>query len=121
MVVINRSNLNENLKNDEVDLYCEILSKKKVSLYVKRIFDIVVSLILIILLFPLFAFIALSIKWTSKGPVFYRQERVTLNYKIFKIFKIAFKIVVFPVPGPPVIIESPEHRHVLIASICSSE
>ena len=87
MVVINRNSLNENLKNDGVGAYYEILNKKKGSLYIKRVFDIIVSFILLIVLSPLLIFIALSIKFTSKGPVFYKQERVTINYKIFKIFK----------------------------------
>ena len=63
------------------------MSKKKVSLYIKRIFDIIFSLILLILLSPIILILAILIKIDSKGPVFYKQERVTTNGKIFKIYK----------------------------------
>ncbi len=53
----------------------------------KRIFDFFVSLITMVILSPVFIVISLIIKTTSKGPVFYKQERVGLNGKIFKIWK----------------------------------
>ncbi len=77
------------MQNDAVRPYFELLRKKKVgSLLVKRIFDIVMSIVLIIVLSPVFFLIvAILIKTDSKGPVFYRQERVTQYGKVFKIFK----------------------------------
>ena len=71
----------------EVKEYYDILQKKKVSLIIKRIFDIVVSLILLVVLSPILLILAICIKIDSKGPVFYRQERVTTYNKTFKIFK----------------------------------
>lgn len=53
----------------------------------KRLFDIIASLIGLILLSPLFLFIAIWIKVDSSGPVFYRQIRVGRNNKDFKLFK----------------------------------
>lgn len=53
----------------------------------KRLFDILVSSILITLLSPLFILIALFIKIESRGPVFYYQPRVGAGYKIFKFWK----------------------------------
>ena len=53
----------------------------------KRALDIVVSLVGLILLFPLFVYIALRVKLSSPGPVFYSQERVGLNGKPFYIVK----------------------------------
>lgn len=53
----------------------------------KRFFDIVASFIGLILLLPLFLFVAIWIKIDSAGPVFYRQVRVGRNNKDFKIFK----------------------------------
>jgi exopolysaccharide biosynthesis polyprenyl glycosylphosphotransferase len=53
----------------------------------KRIFDIVFSLAVLILLAPLFALIAFSIWLTSGGPVFFCQERIGLNGKPFKMYK----------------------------------
>jgi hypothetical protein len=59
----------------------------------KRAFDLIVSLGGLILLFPFFLVIALSIKLTSKGPVFYIQTRVGLDGKHFKIIKFRTMIV----------------------------
>lgn len=53
----------------------------------KRIFDIGVSFCLLVILSPLFAAIALLIKLTSPGPVFFRQERVGLNKRRFAMNK----------------------------------
>jgi lipopolysaccharide/colanic/teichoic acid biosynthesis glycosyltransferase len=55
--------------------------------YIKRFFDIVASLLGLILLSPLFLIAAILIKVTSPGPVFFVQERVGKNGKIFKIWK----------------------------------
>lgn len=79
--------LPEQMKNSEVKKYYEILSKRKISLDIKRIFDIIVSLLLLVLLSPIILILAILIKIDSKGPVFYRQERITTNGKIFRIFK----------------------------------
>lgn len=53
----------------------------------KRGFDIVVSLAATLALLPFFAVIALAIRWESKGPVFFRQERIGRGNQIFRIFK----------------------------------
>ncbi len=87
MILRRYENLPEDLQNDEVKRYYDILSKKKVSLFLKRIFDIIMSLILLILLSPAFLILAIWIKLDSKGPVFYRQERITTYGKKFRIFK----------------------------------
>lgn len=55
--------------------------------YMKRLFDIVASGLGLIVLSPLFLVLAIWIKLDSKGPVFYRQVRVGLNNKDFRIFK----------------------------------
>ncbi|MBK9045818.1 MAG: sugar transferase [Bacteroidia bacterium] len=54
---------------------------------VKRIFDLILAAIFLILLAPLFIFIAIRIKLDSKGSVFYKQVRVGLNGKDFGIYK----------------------------------
>lgn len=71
----------------EVKEYYDILQKRKASLVLKRIFDIVVSSVLLVLLSPVFAVLAIAIKLDSKGPVFYRQTRVTKYGEEFRIFK----------------------------------
>ena len=56
-------------------------------LFMKRVFDIVASLIGLIVLSPIFLITAIAIKATDKGPVFYKQERLTKNGKKFMIHK----------------------------------
>lgn len=75
------------MRVDEVRPYYEVLKKKRVSLVLKRIFDFVGGLILLIVLAIPMAVIAIMIKRDSVGPVFYRQERVTACGKHFKIHK----------------------------------
>lgn len=53
----------------------------------KRLFDIFFTIPGLLLLFPFFALIALWIKIDSKGPIFFRQDRVGLNGRTFRIFK----------------------------------
>jgi len=85
--------LPKEIQNKKVKEYYDILNKKKIYLFIKRLFDIFVSLILLILLSPVFLVLAIMIKIDSKGPVFYRQERVTKYGKIFRIFKFRTMIV----------------------------
>ena len=87
MVLKKWDELPEALKNDEVRVYYDILSKKKGSLILKRLFDIAGSTLLLILLSPLFLILAIVIKADSKGPVFFRQTRVTQYGREFKIYK----------------------------------
>ena len=75
------------MKNDEVRPYYDILKKKKVSLVLKRVLDFTGGVILLALLAIPMAIIAVWIKLDSKGPVFYRQERITAYGKLFKIHK----------------------------------
>lgn len=75
------------MRNDEVKPYYEVLKKKKISLILKRILDLVGGLILLIILAVPMVVIAVWIKLDSKGPVFYRQERITAYGKHFKIHK----------------------------------
>ena len=87
MILKKWDDLPEFMKCDEVKVYYDILSRKKGSLVLKRIFDIVVGVILLIFLAIPMLVIAVMIKMDSKGPVFYRQERVTRYGKKFRIHK----------------------------------
>lgn len=53
----------------------------------KRITDILISLSFLIFILPLGAMVALAIRLESPGPIFYRQERVGLNGRVFKVWK----------------------------------
>ena len=75
------------LQSDAVRPYYEILKKKSGSLLVKRVFDVVVSALLLVVLSPVFLLLAVAIKLDSPGPVFYRQVRVTQYGRQFRIFK----------------------------------
>ena len=75
------------MQTEAVKPYYEILQKKQISLIFKRLFDIVVSIIMLLILSPVFLVLAIAIKLDSKGPVFYRQVRVTQYGKEFRIFK----------------------------------
>ena len=74
-------------QTEEVRPYYEILRKKQGSLMAKRVFDVVVSALMLVLLSPVFLVLAVAIKLDSPGPVFYRQVRVTQYGKQFRIFK----------------------------------
>ncbi|MBQ1950977.1 MAG: sugar transferase [Clostridia bacterium] len=75
------------MQTEEVRKYYDIFKKKKVSLFFKRVFDFVMSVIALIVLLPVYLILAIAIKIDSPGPVFYRQERVTQYGKRFRIHK----------------------------------
>lgn len=79
--------LPEFMKTPEVRPYWESLNEKRSSIVIKRIFDLLVASILLIILAIPMAIIAVWIKADSEGPVFYRQERVTTYGKHFRIHK----------------------------------
>lgn len=83
----NWNELPKYMRTDEVRPYYDLLQKKRLSLFFKRVFDIVVSLIMIILCSPILLIISILIVKDSKGGVFYRQERVTQYGRVFRIFK----------------------------------
>lgn len=83
----NWNELPKYMRTDEVRPYYDLLQKKRLSLFLKRVFDIVVSLIMIILCSPILLIISILIVKDSKGGVFYRQERVTQYGRVFRIFK----------------------------------
>lgn len=87
MILPKWEDLPENMQNDSVAEYYNILKKKKASLVVKRIFDFIVSVVMLVILSPILLILAVLIKIDSAGPVFYRQERVTMGNKNFRIFK----------------------------------
>ena len=87
MRLVKWEDLPENMQNPQVREYYDILDKKRGSLFCKRVFDIVVSAVMLVLLFPVFGALAVAIKLDSPGPVFYRQVRLTQYGRPFRIFK----------------------------------
>ena len=85
--MINFDKLPAYMKTPQVEEYYNILRKKRVSLVIKRIADIVLSLVLILVLLLPMAIIAVGVKATSSGPIIFRQTRITTGAKEFRILK----------------------------------
>lgn len=79
--------LPENMRNESVRPYYDALKRRTGSLVLKRIFDIVVSFLLLIVVSPFLLLIALAVKVDSRGPVFFRQVRITTYGRQFRIWK----------------------------------
>lgn len=79
--------LPEKMQTEAVRPYYEYLNKKRGSLMLKRAFDVIVSVVLLIVLSPILLVLSIMIITDSKGGVFYRQERVTQYGRTFRIFK----------------------------------
>lgn len=86
-----------------VDLTTPALSES--SKNVKRMMDVIVSLLVLILFFPLYAVLALLVKSDSKGPVIYSQERIGLKQKPFNIYKFRTMKVNAEESGPRLSVE----------------
>ena len=87
MLLCKWEQLPSQLRTEEVRPYYDALKKKQASLVLKRLFDVLVSAVMLLILLPVFLILAIWIKLDSPGPVFYRQVRVTQFGKQFRIFK----------------------------------
>ena len=74
-------------QDPKIRKYYKRLYRKRGSLLLKRAFDVTASLCLLLLLLPVMIGIAVWIKIDSRGPVFFRQERITQYGRRFRIFK----------------------------------
>ena len=77
-------------KTFNISLYPDLTRRppgRKIAMAVKKIIDITGSLLALLFFSPLFLVIAAAIKCSSPGPVFFRQQRVGLNGKIFDMLK----------------------------------
>ena len=81
------NDLPKEMQVEQVKKYYEILQCHKGSLLAKRIFDIIVASLLVVILSPILLFLSILIKIVSPGPVMFRQVRVTTYGKPFRIFK----------------------------------
>lgn len=87
MILKKWEELPENMRTPEVRKYYDILYKRRGQLFLKRLWDIFVAAVILLTIWWFMAGLALAIVLDSKGPVFYRQERVTRYGKTFRIFK----------------------------------
>ena len=79
--------LPENMRTDKVRPYYDHLAKHRVALLGKRILDIFLSCILFVILFPFMLIIGILVGSTSRGGIFFLQERVTAYGRHFRIIK----------------------------------
>ena len=79
--------LPEQMRTEELRPYYDALLQKRGALAAKRVFDLVVSAAMLLLLSPVFLLLAVAIKLDSPGPVFFRQVRVTRYGETFRIYK----------------------------------
>ncbi|MEG0912625.1 MAG: sugar transferase [Oscillospiraceae bacterium] len=105
-MLISFAKLPERMQNQSVKVYYDILAKKRTELVFKRLFDILVSFVMLVLLSPLFLFIAVRIKLDSSGPVFFRQKRFTSYMREFQIFKFRSMVDKAELQGPLVTVDN---------------
>ena len=79
--------LPERMQTPEVRTYYDVLLNKRGGLFLKRVFDLLVSAVMLIVLSPVFLVLAALITADSPGGVLYRQTRVTAYGKMFRIHK----------------------------------
>lgn len=87
MKLVKWEKLPQDLQVDDVKPYYEALRKRRISLGIKRFFDIICSFIMIVLLSPILLVLSIAIKLDSKGPILYKQERVTQYGRKFRVWK----------------------------------
>lgn len=93
MILCDWEELPDNMKIPAVRPYYDKLNEKRCGLICKRIFDLAVSLVMLIVLSPLFLLLAIAVKLDSEGPVFYRQKRITQFGRVFYIHKFRTMVV----------------------------
>ncbi|MBR4813672.1 MAG: sugar transferase [Lachnospiraceae bacterium] len=75
------------MRREEIKPYYEVLRRKRGQLFLKRVGDLIIAVIMLVFLAIPMGIIAILIKTDSKGPVFFRQKRVTKYGKVFRIHK----------------------------------
>lgn len=94
--------LPDNMRTDAVRPYYDVLKKRRGSLILKRIFDFLVSLILLLIIWPILVIIAVAVRLDSPGPAFFRQVRVTTYGRKFKMWKYRTMVANADKLGPQV-------------------
>lgn len=85
----------ENIETTSLRNQSDVKTKisKKVYIKIKRVIDVILASVALILLSPLFAIIAIAIKIDSKGPVFFAHKRIGKNGKIIKLYKFRSMVI----------------------------
>ena len=89
------SETTENMETTSLRTQSDVKTKisKKVYIKVKRVIDVILASIALILLSPVFAIIAIAIKIDSKGPVFFAHKRIGKNGNIIKLYKFRSMVI----------------------------
>lgn len=114
--------VNPNIMNFEDESIIEV-SRFKIQLedaFFKRLFDFVVALMLVVITSPIMIITAIAIKLDSPGPIFYKQERVTLNHKHFNILKFRSMSATAEDESGPVLATSNDSRVTKVGKIIRS-
>lgn len=89
------SETTENMETTSLRTQSDVKTKisKKVYIKIKRVIDVILASVALILLSPLFVIIAIAIKIDSKGPVFFAHKRIGKNGKIIKLYKFRSMVI----------------------------
>lgn len=90
------------MRTDAVRPYYDVLKKRQGSLLLKRIFDFLVALILLLIIWPILIIIAIAVRLDSPGPAFFRQVRVTTYGRKFRMWKYRTMVANADKMGPQV-------------------
>lgn len=89
------SETTENIETTSLRTQSDVKTKisKKVYIKIKRVIDVILASVALILLSPLFAIIVIAIKIDSKGPVFFAHKRIGKNGNIIKLYKFRSMVI----------------------------
>lgn len=114
--------VNPNIMNFEDECLIEVspFKLRDEDAFMKRTFDIIVSLILTVVTAPIMLITMIAIKLDSPGPVFYKQERVTLHQRTFNILKFRSMTVTAEAESGPVLASTNDTRITRVGKIIRS-
>jgi len=91
-----------------MNIQMKLGEKKMLYLYIKKIMDILLSFLAIILLSPIFLLLVIAIKIDSKGPILFKQKRVGKNKEHFMIWKFRTMKIDTPKDMPTHLLKDPD-------------
>ena len=102
MRLVEWERLPKRMRNESVRPYYDRLRVRKKDLAAKRAMDVAAGAVLTVILSPVMLILAAAIKVDSRGPVFFRQERITQYGRSYRIFKFRTMVADADKKGPAV-------------------
>lgn len=102
MRLVEWERLPKRMRNESVRPYYDRLRVRKKDLAAKRAMDVAAGAVLTVILSPVMLILAAAIKIDSRGPVFFRQERITQYGRVYRIFKFRTMVADADKKGPAV-------------------